>query len=223
MLSRQAIHIRRLRRLLGQAPGHLHQHHYQDAGAAADQGCCDHPPCRDIHLRRFFAVAVAGSKLGCAIDLVCVRASSSFWLLTDIVMCATAPRFLSLCSIQSRCPRLTAEVLLLTWPRGRPHQTLAFREALWRPGENLGSTFPQLYPTSWLQLTWTSESGRCRLALRIGDFESKLHASQGIVSASVRAEWLRCTPSAGAKRHVTTGIGSGAPHEEGRFQGGDLR
>ena len=54
MLSRQAIHIRRVRRLLGQAPGHLHQHHYQDAGAAADAGCCDHPPCRDHSLTPLF-------------------------------------------------------------------------------------------------------------------------------------------------------------------------
>jgi hypothetical protein len=104
MLSRQAIHIRRVRRLLGQAPGHLHQHHYQDAGAAADQGCCDHPPCRDIHLRRFFAVAVAGSKLGCAARFSLCPGKLIVCLLTDIVMCATAPRFLSLCSIQSRCP-----------------------------------------------------------------------------------------------------------------------
>jgi hypothetical protein len=47
MLSRQAIQIRRMRRLPGQVPGRLHQRHYQDAGATADPGCCDHPPDRD--------------------------------------------------------------------------------------------------------------------------------------------------------------------------------
>ena len=46
MLSTQAIHIRCVRRLLGQAPGHLHQHHYCDAGAAADPECCNDQPCQ---------------------------------------------------------------------------------------------------------------------------------------------------------------------------------
>ena len=104
MLSTQPIHIRCVRRLLGQAPGLLHQHHDQDAGAAADPGCCDHPPCRDHSVTPLFRRPVAGSKLGCAARFSLCHGKLIVCRLTDIVMCATSPNFPSLCSIQRDVP-----------------------------------------------------------------------------------------------------------------------
>ena len=68
-----------------------------------------------IHLPRFFAVAVAGSKPGCAARFSLCPGKLIVCLLTDIVVCATSPNFPSLCSIQSRSDvPPDAEVLLLT-------------------------------------------------------------------------------------------------------------
>jgi hypothetical protein len=65
------------------------------------------------------------------------------------------------------------------------------------------------------------ESGRCRLALhrrlRIEATRQPRHCFS--VSS---CEWLDVCLR-GSDAPCDPGIGSGAPHEEGRFQGGDLR
>jgi hypothetical protein len=172
MLSAQAIHIRCVRRLLGQAPGLLHQHHDQDAGAAADPGCCDHPPCRDHSVTPLFRRPVAGSTPGCAARFSLCYGKLIVCRLTDIVMCATSPNFPSLCSIQRDVPPDSGSATLDPSPAsGAAPRPLAFREsAIARRRKQeardlVNSACFAALSDKLVAIDLDLESGRCRLAL----------------------------------------------------------
>ena len=236
MLSRQAIHIRRVRRrLLAQVPGHLRQHHYQDAGAAADPGCCDDPPCRNHPLTPLFR------RRGCrklarlcrwiqsvprqAHRLSADRHSYVCYLTTFPFSASDSVRYPAW---QSRC---------YPWPEhSGPHGTAAVASAGKRHGGRKKHGIwsiqhvSQLYSTSWLpswlpswlRSTWPLNPVDVVLPYRDG-LESQPHDSQGIVLASVSANGSM-SACAGAAHHLAAVELFPAHHMKGDvFQRGDLR